>query len=67
MAGAEPVTLAALPFRGKLLLRGGADRARAGAPACSAASCPGTLRGAAGGDDRALWLGPDEWLLLIGA
>ena len=61
--GPEPVTLAALPFRGKLVVRGDRE-VRARASAVIGCELPGTLRGTAGGGVEALWLGPDEWLLL---
>jgi sarcosine oxidase subunit gamma len=63
VAGAEPVTLSALPFTGKLLLRGDAE-VRDRASAVLGCELPGTMRSASGGAVRALWLGPDEWLLL---
>ena len=62
--GPEPVTLAALPFRGKLILRGGAD-ALEGAAGVLGLDLPGALRGHARDGKAALWLGPDEWLVLL--
>lgn len=64
--GAEPVTLAALPFRGKLSLRGG-DSVRGPAAATLGAELPGAMRGVAVGETVLLWLGPDEWLVLTAA
>ncbi len=52
-----------MPFRGKLILRGGeaihdpAARALGGA-------LPSTMRTATAGETELLWLGPDEWLVL---
>ena len=66
IAGAEPVTLAALPFRGKLILRGG-DAVRAPAAEALGADLPGTMRSVAAGETTVLWLGPDEWLVLTAA
>ncbi len=64
VAGAEPVTLSALPFTGKLLLRGG-EEVSGRAKQILGSELPGTLRSTEGGAIRALWLGPDEWLLLM--
>jgi sarcosine oxidase, subunit gamma len=66
VAGPAPVTLAALPLRGKLIVRGD-EKARARASAALGCELPGALRGASGGSVEALWLGPDEWLVLVGA
>jgi sarcosine oxidase, subunit gamma len=66
VAGPAPVTLTALPFRGKLILRGD-NKARARASNALGCELPGALRGALGGGVEALWLGPDEWLVLVGA
>jgi sarcosine oxidase, subunit gamma len=66
IAGPEPVTLAALPFRGKLIVRGG-EAARARASATLGCELPGALRSASGDGVEALWLGPDEWLILVAA
>jgi sarcosine oxidase, subunit gamma len=66
VAGPAPVTLAALPFRGKLIVRGD-GKARARASTALGCELPGVLRGASGGGVEALWLGPDEWLVLVGA
>lgn len=63
VAGAEPVNLTALPFRGKLILRGG-DAARALAATALGIELPGTMRSVAAGAAEVLWLGPDEWLVL---
>jgi sarcosine oxidase subunit gamma len=60
------VTLAALPFRGKLIVRGD-EKARARASTALGWELPGALRSASGGSVEALWLGPDEWLVLVGA
>lgn len=64
--GPEPVTLQAHPFRGKLILRAGADVAVRAADSLGFA-LPPTLRAARGDGIAALWLGPDEWLLLADA
>jgi sarcosine oxidase subunit gamma len=64
VAGAEPVALTALPFTGKLLLRGKAD-VRDRAATVLGFELPGTMRCSAGSATQALWLGPDEWLLLM--
>src|SRR5687767_8103618 len=66
IAGPEPVTLAALPFRGKLIVRGD-EKVRAHASTALGCELPGTLRSASGGGVEALWLGPDEWLILVAA
>jgi sarcosine oxidase, subunit gamma len=64
LAGPAPITLAELAFAGKLILRGGDDvRARAAEALGFALTEP--LRSTAGEGARALWLGPDEWLLLV--
>ncbi len=65
-AGSAPVTLQALPFGGKLVLRATADVAEAAADVLGF-PLPGSLRDAGSAAVRALWLGPDEWLLLVGA
>ena len=62
--GPEPVALAALPFRGKLVLRGGERRARAGGRARSGWSCRARCAAPRPAETAALWLGPDEWLVL---
>jgi sarcosine oxidase subunit gamma len=61
--GAEPVTLSALPFRGKLILRGG-DAIREGTARILGAPLPPTMSTATAGATDLLWLGPDEWLVL---
>jgi sarcosine oxidase subunit gamma len=66
LADPAPVTLAALPFRGKLIVRGDAA-ARARASAALRCELPEALRSGSGGGVEALWLGPDEWLVLVGA
>jgi sarcosine oxidase subunit gamma len=63
LAGPAPVTLAALPFMGRLILRGGED-VRAKAAEALGFPLPEPLAATAGDGARALWLGPDEWLLL---
>jgi sarcosine oxidase, subunit gamma len=63
--GAEPVALRALPFRGKLIVRGG-DAVRAPAAKMLGAELPGAMRSVAVGETAILWLGPDEWLVLAG-
>jgi sarcosine oxidase subunit gamma len=64
VAGPEPVTLAALPFRGKLILRGGEAVLRPARDVLGL-ELPGPLRSTANDTTAALWLGPDEWLLLL--
>lgn len=64
--GPAPVTLTALPFTGKLILRGDDAVAQAAAGVLGFA-LPPALHSAAGGSVQALWLGPDEWLLLVPA
>jgi sarcosine oxidase subunit gamma len=61
--GPEPVALSALPFRGKLVLRGG-DAIREPVARALGAELPPMLRTARVGDVEAIGLGPDEWLLL---
>lgn len=62
LPGPEPVLLRALPWRGLLMLRGGPEIA-AGVARVIGCALPERLRGAAGSDVEALWLGPDTWLL----
>ena len=64
VAGPEPVTLAALPFRGKLILRGGEAVLRPARDVLGP-ELPGPLRSTANDTTAALRLGPDEWLLLL--
>jgi sarcosine oxidase subunit gamma len=64
--GPAPVTLEALPFSGKLILRGG-EEVRARAAEVLGFALPEPLRATAGEGARALWLGPDETLLLVPA
>lgn len=66
VAGPMPVTLSALPFTGKLILRGDAEAA-AKLKRPLGFALPETLASAGKGDVRAFWLGPDEWLLLVPA
>jgi sarcosine oxidase, subunit gamma len=66
VAGPAPVTLAALPFRGKLIVRGD-EKACARASIAPGCELSGALRGVSGGGVEAFWLGPDEWLVLVGA
>ena len=61
--GPEPVTLAVLPFRGKLILRGG-QAVRALVAEVLGTELPPLLRSAVAGEVDILGLGPDEWLLL---
>ena len=53
-----------LPFATRLNLRGGADVVRPVAEVFSVAPPTKPLSSAAAGERAALWLGPDEWLLL---
>lgn len=66
ITGAEPVTLTALPFCGKLILRAG-DSARGPAAMALGVDLPGVMQSAAVGQTEALWLGPGEWLVLTGS
>jgi sarcosine oxidase subunit gamma len=66
VSGAEPVTLAAMPFRGKLILRGG-DAIRERAARVLGTTLPPALRSVTTADTVLLWLGPDEWLILTAA
>lgn len=61
--GPEPVAITALPFRGKLILRGGPAIGDATAGLLGAA-LPALMRSARGDRAEILGLGPDEWLLL---
>ena len=61
--GPTPVALRALPFRGKLVLRGG-EAIRGPVAAVLRGELPPMLRAARAGDVEAIGLGPDEWLLL---
>lgn len=65
VAGPAPVTLEALPFGGKLILRAAADVAASAADSLGFA-LPALLQGTGNGAIEALCLGPDEWLLLVG-
>jgi len=64
IAGPEPVTLTVLPFRGKLVLRGG-DTMRAPVAEVLGVELPAPMRSNWQGATAALWLGPDEWLVLL--
>lgn len=64
--GGEPVTLAAMPFVGKLVLRGGPSVLEPAAGVLGA-NLPDTMASAAAGEIAILWLGPDEWLVLMPA
>ena len=66
-AGAARVRLAERPFRTQVNLRGdaGEDAFRAAAEAALGLTLPRTPNtSAAAGDRVALWLGPDEWLVV---
>ena len=65
IAGPDPVTLSALPFAGRLILRGDpALLAEAwGGPLGTA--FPEPLEAVVQGDLTLYWLGPDEWLLRL--
>lgn len=64
---AEPMTVRELPFIGKLVLRGDAEvRRRAGA-VLGFPLPEEPLRASPGAGAEALWLGPEEWLLLVPA
>lgn len=58
------VSLVAVPATTRLLLRGGEPMAAAVAPALGFALPTRACRAAEGGERAALWLGPDEWLIL---
>lgn len=64
--GPTPVTLAALPFSDKLILRGGEEvQSRTGT--ALGFGLPGSLQAGGGEGRAALWLGPDEWFILLPA
>jgi sarcosine oxidase subunit gamma len=62
--GPRPVSLEVLPFRGKLMLRGGEDVRRRAAPALGF-PLPELLASAESEGVRAFGLGPDAWLLIV--
>jgi sarcosine oxidase subunit gamma len=64
--GREPVTLAALPFVGKLILRGSPSVLQTAAGALGA-RLPDAMGSTIAGNLAVLWLGPDEWLVLAPA
>jgi sarcosine oxidase subunit gamma len=64
VAGPQPVDLEVLPFRGKLMLRGGDDARQRATPALGFL-LPELLRSAQGEGVRVLGLGPDAWLLIL--
>jgi sarcosine oxidase subunit gamma len=61
---AAAVTLVAMPPMTRLLLRGGEAVGAAAAPALGFALPAQACRAAENGGRAALWLGPDEWLIL---
>ena len=61
---ALPSVATALPFATRLILRGGADVVGPVAEAFGVAPPTQPLSSAASGARAALWLGPDEWLLI---
>ena len=61
---ALPSIATALPFATRLILRGGADVVEPVAQAFGVAPPTKPLGSAAAGERAALWLGPDEWLLI---
>ena len=61
--GREPVSLTALPFRGKLVLRGG-EAVRAPVARVMGSELPAMLRAIRSGEVDAIGVGPDEWLLM---
>ncbi len=65
--GPEPVAIDPLPFGGKLLLRGAPEVAEAATLAVGVPLPLSPLTSSVGEDVAALWLGPDEWLLLVSA
>ena len=58
------VKATALPFATRLILRGGADVVGPVAEAFGVAPPTKPMGSAASGERAALWLGPDEWLLI---
>jgi sarcosine oxidase subunit gamma len=58
------VKAVALPPAGRWVLRGGPDVAAPAGAAFGATPLPQPLRAASEGARAALWLGPDEWLLI---
>ncbi len=64
---AEPVPARALGHSGKLLLRGDAEVRDRSASVLGFALPADPLRATVGAGAEALWLGPDEWLLLVPA
>jgi sarcosine oxidase, subunit gamma len=58
------VKAVALPFAARWILRGGADAAAEAGAAFGAAPPSQPLRAIREGSRAALWMGPDEWLLI---
>jgi sarcosine oxidase subunit gamma len=58
------VKTSALPFAARWILRGGADVAGPAGAAFGVAPPSRPLRAASEGPRAALWMGPDEWLLI---
>lgn len=66
LSGPEPVTLRELPSSGRLLLRGGPDVCTPAREALGLDLPTEPMRASGGpGGAQALWLGPDEWLLVV--
>jgi sarcosine oxidase subunit gamma len=61
---ALPASATPLPFATRLILRGGADAVAPAAQAFGVAIPTMPLTSATAGARAALWLGPDEWLLI---
>lgn len=60
----EQIAVDACPFATRLMLRGAPDVAAAIAPAFGVGAPLAPLQSAIAGERAALWMGPDEWLLL---
>ena len=61
---ALPAGARALPFATRLVLRGGADVVAPVTQAFGVAPPTNPMGSAASGERAALWMGPDEWLLI---
>ncbi|MEO1091944.1 MAG: sarcosine oxidase subunit gamma family protein [Pseudomonadota bacterium] len=66
LAGGGAVRIAELPLRALFSLRGEADRMAESVGATLGLTLPGAVRETVRGEGAAaLWLGPDEWLLVV--
>ena len=61
--GPEPVTLSAMPLRGRLMLRGGAAARVTAGEALGVALPERAYASARGGEIDVFWLEPDAWLM----